>query len=229
MIGRRPAPGDRGAAVLALVLAAGVGAGGLVAGQQIATQLVVPAQVHLPLPTGVLSPYGLTVRSGEWLQRNSRTTISISKRHVPESPRVHLRQYGPAPAVGLDERLQRNRGAGDGAWFERACEPEHPTGTGRPGDDADGGQAEPAPAPQLDYGAVEQTDLGFEVDYHKTCPGQPQLDRHGRLLMMAVPGSDDGAAVMLDADLTGAGEPGPSPESVRTYLRDVAERVRKLD
>lgn len=228
MTGQPRVAGNRGGAALAALLAVGVGISGALAGHYVAAQMVVPAYVHLPLPSGVLSPYGVMVHRDEWLQRNSRTTISISKTHAPLSPRVHVRQYGPAPGVGLEQRFAGNRGAGDGAWFERTCRPDHVPGTSS-GDVPDAGPAQSAPPPQLDFGSVERTDIGFEVDYHKTCPGQPHLDRHGRLLMMAVPGSDDGSAIMLDADLRGVGEPGPPPESVRTYLRDVAERVRKLD
>jgi hypothetical protein len=218
--------GQRGAAVVALVLAVLVATGGAASGFLVANQILVPAEVRLPSTDGALSAYGLRVRRNEWLQRNQRTTVSVSKKHAADSPRVHLRYYPPRPGMDLEARFLANRGADPQAWFGRACEPDDRPGT--PGAAAEAGPAEPA-APQLEFGPVERTELGYEVSYRKACPDDPDENRHGRLLMMAAPASDDGGAVMLDSDLEGLGEAGPPPEPVRTYLHDVAGRVRKLE
>lgn len=220
----------RGSAAVVLVVAVACLLVGGLAGGTVAARFVVPAEVRLPMHGSALSEYGLTVRRGEALERNSRQTIAVSERHDARSPLVSVRYFRPRKdGMDLRRRFDLLRGSGPGSWFARSCAAASTAGAAAP--------ASPAPSHAggevvLDFGdggTVQENEWGYWIDYVKRCPDQPAQDRHGRLLMMAAPGSQDGSAIMIDADLEGsAAQPG-SPKALVEYLHDVAERIRKLD
>lgn len=202
------------------------------AGAVAAARLAVPAVVRLPRTDDTLTEFGFRVRHGEDLQRNSRQTVSVARSAQTDGPLVSLRYYPPrTDGLSLAQRLEANRGAGPRGWFAHTCDLRAAAGAG---------SGEPAPADafvvgdaapvDLRFGDIVETPLGVEVDYVKACAGRPELDRHGRLLMIAAPGGA-GDAIMLDADLEGQGGAGAEDEDgdvLRDDLHDVAERVRRV-